>query len=165
MQDKPQYPPVMLSGTEVRTLVSKAVEEMEYKIFVAFPKGYDTSSESYPVLYFLDAWNHDDIGELEEVFKGDCRVIEHTAGHRLHVDKADVVFSAKWQQFFGGFTGNEIEREHDSLKAAGFHLFFDCIHLVRGDADMSYFPGLFSFFKHLVQAVFGIEDAGIKKGD
>ena len=67
MHDKPQYPPVTLVGTEVRPLVSNAVEGMEYRIFVTLPKGYDTSSERYPTLYFLDAW--DRFGIITETYR------------------------------------------------------------------------------------------------
>jgi len=51
-----QFPPVQIFGTEVRPLTSKAVEGMEYQIYTALPEGYESSSETYPVLYFLDAW-------------------------------------------------------------------------------------------------------------
>lgn len=51
-----QYPPVQIPDTEVRPLTSKAVQGMEYQIYIALPEGYDSSSETYPVLYFLDAW-------------------------------------------------------------------------------------------------------------
>ena len=51
-----QHPPVQIPGTEVRPLTSKAVEGMEYQIYIALPEDYDSSSETYPVLYFLDAW-------------------------------------------------------------------------------------------------------------
>lgn len=67
MHDKPQVPPVTLAGTEVRSLVSTAVEGMEYKIFIALPKGYDASSERYAVLYCLDAWNH--FGIITETYR------------------------------------------------------------------------------------------------
>ena len=67
MRNKSQYPPVTLAGTEVRPLVSRAVEGMEYRIFVAFPKGYDASSERYPALYFLDAW--DRFGIVTETYR------------------------------------------------------------------------------------------------
>lgn len=49
------YPPVTLQGTEVRTLTSQAVEGMEYKIWVAVPGNYSESSDTYPVVYLLDA--------------------------------------------------------------------------------------------------------------
>jgi predicted alpha/beta superfamily hydrolase len=66
-QDEPQYPPVTLDNTEVRTLVSKAVEDMEYKILVAFPDQYDESSGSYPALYCLDAYAQ--FGILTETYR------------------------------------------------------------------------------------------------
>lgn len=36
--------------------MSQAVEGMEYQIYVARPTDYESSSTTYPVLYFLDAW-------------------------------------------------------------------------------------------------------------
>ena len=67
MHDKPQYPPVTLAGTEVCPLTSKAVGGMEYKVFVTLPKGYESSSETYPALYFLDAWNR--FGMITETYR------------------------------------------------------------------------------------------------
>lgn len=48
------YPPVTLPGTEVRLLYSSNVDQ-EYKLFVSFPSGYDSSEDRYPVLYVTDA--------------------------------------------------------------------------------------------------------------
>ena len=49
-------PAVSLHGTEVRQLNSKIIDGMEYQIYVSLPDNYESSTESYPVLYFLDAW-------------------------------------------------------------------------------------------------------------
>lgn len=49
-------PQVHLRNTEVRTINSKFVDGMEYKIYVALPEGYEKSSQKYPVFYFTDAW-------------------------------------------------------------------------------------------------------------
>ena len=51
-----EYPAVYLHGTEVRQLNSKIIDGMEYQIYISLPDNYDSSTESYPVLYFLDAW-------------------------------------------------------------------------------------------------------------
>ena len=32
------------------------VEGMEYKLYISLPDNYESSTDSYPVLYFLDAW-------------------------------------------------------------------------------------------------------------
>jgi uncharacterized protein len=48
-------PPVTLPDTEVRTLASKAVPGVTYKLYVSLPKGYVESGRSYPVVYLLDA--------------------------------------------------------------------------------------------------------------
>ena len=47
--------PVMLPDTEVRTLPSKQVPGVTYKLYVSLPKGYAGSGRSYPVVYLLDA--------------------------------------------------------------------------------------------------------------
>lgn len=52
----PAYPPVTLPGTQVRSIKSQIVDHMNYRIFIALPDEYHTGSESFPVLYFLDAW-------------------------------------------------------------------------------------------------------------
>lgn len=49
-----QYAQVTIPNTEVRSLSSSIVDQ-EYRIFVAFPHGYDASDLTYPVLYLLDA--------------------------------------------------------------------------------------------------------------
>ncbi|MDP3909397.1 MAG: alpha/beta hydrolase-fold protein [Gemmatimonadales bacterium] len=49
-----QHPPVVLAGTEQRTL-SSDVNSVSYKLYVALPAGYDTSAVRYPVVYLLDA--------------------------------------------------------------------------------------------------------------
>ena len=51
------YPLVTIRDTQVRSLRSQIVEGMEYHIYVALPEGYQTSLESYPALYLLDAWH------------------------------------------------------------------------------------------------------------
>ncbi|MBA7712309.1 hypothetical protein ES703_121282 [subsurface metagenome] len=51
----------------------------------------------------FDAGNDDHVRELEEVFESDGGVFQHASGHRLHVDKADVVFFTQGQQFVGRF--------------------------------------------------------------
>ena len=51
-----EHPAVSLHGTEVRQLNSKLVDGMEYQIYVSLPDNYESSTKSYPVLYFLDAW-------------------------------------------------------------------------------------------------------------
>ncbi|MFC1539715.1 alpha/beta hydrolase [Candidatus Latescibacterota bacterium] len=48
-------PLVTLQGTEVRTLISQAVEGMEYKLWIAVPGNYAQTSDTYPVVYLLDA--------------------------------------------------------------------------------------------------------------
>lgn len=48
------YPRVMLPDTEVRSLFSSIVNQ-EFRLFVALPRGYYTSVESYPLLVALDA--------------------------------------------------------------------------------------------------------------
>ena len=50
-----RYSMAEIPGTEVRPIVSKAVEGMEYKIIVGLPDEYAASSDAYPVLYVLDA--------------------------------------------------------------------------------------------------------------
>jgi hypothetical protein len=49
------FPEVNLPDTEMRAITSSAVSGYEYGVWVALPAGYSESSESYPVLYFLDA--------------------------------------------------------------------------------------------------------------
>lgn len=58
-EDQPPrtYPPVIISDTEVRPLSSKIVAGMEYLIYIALPRGYESSPAHYPTLYFLDAWS------------------------------------------------------------------------------------------------------------
>lgn len=48
--------PYTLPNTEVRTLESRYVDNMVYKIDIALPESYHQSDESYPTLYFLDSW-------------------------------------------------------------------------------------------------------------
>jgi uncharacterized protein len=47
--------PVTLPETEVRTLASKRVPGVTYKLYVSLPHDYATSGRSYPVVYLLDA--------------------------------------------------------------------------------------------------------------
>lgn len=51
-----KYPAVQLHGTEIRKVTSNIVEGMEYKLYISLPDNYETSTDIYPVLYFLDAW-------------------------------------------------------------------------------------------------------------
>ena len=51
-----EYQAVRLEGTEVRQITSKMVKGMEYKLYISLPDNYESSTDSYPVLYFLDAW-------------------------------------------------------------------------------------------------------------
>jgi predicted alpha/beta superfamily hydrolase len=51
-----KHPAVNLQETEVRFLRSKIVENMEYKLYISLPENYNSSTDSYPVLYYLDAW-------------------------------------------------------------------------------------------------------------
>ncbi|MBI5647733.1 MAG: alpha/beta hydrolase [Ignavibacteriae bacterium] len=62
-----KHPQVELRGTEVRTIHSKAVDGMEYKIFIGLPDNYSSSSDTYPALYFLDGWNQ--FGILVETYR------------------------------------------------------------------------------------------------
>jgi uncharacterized protein len=48
-------PPVTLPHTELRTLPSRHVQGVTYKLYVSLPKDYATSGRSYPVVYLLDA--------------------------------------------------------------------------------------------------------------
>ncbi len=48
------FPPISLPNTEVRHLQSEHVAQ-EYKLFIQLPDDYATSTETYPVLYVLDA--------------------------------------------------------------------------------------------------------------
>lgn len=50
------YPAVTISHTEVRPLPSRIVEGMEYLIYIALPRDYESPAR-YPALYFLDAWS------------------------------------------------------------------------------------------------------------
>jgi predicted alpha/beta superfamily hydrolase len=49
-----KYPRVTIPNTEERTIFSSIVDQ-EFKIFVAYPRGYSDSDKEYPVLYLLDA--------------------------------------------------------------------------------------------------------------
>jgi len=55
-QTSQELPPYTIPDTEVRTLESKYVENMTYKIDIAFSESYSTSEKNYPTLYVLDAW-------------------------------------------------------------------------------------------------------------
>ncbi len=48
--------PVRLSNTEVKFIKSVS-NQIDYKLFISLPEGYDDSSEKYPVLYLLDPDN------------------------------------------------------------------------------------------------------------
>jgi predicted alpha/beta superfamily hydrolase len=51
------YPPVTISGTELRELTSSSTGR-DYHLYVHLPDGYAESEKSYPVLYLLDGqWN------------------------------------------------------------------------------------------------------------
>lgn len=50
------YPKVSISDTEVRTIRSTFVKEMEYHIQVALPPDYKQSNQVYPVVYYTDAF-------------------------------------------------------------------------------------------------------------
>jgi predicted alpha/beta superfamily hydrolase len=65
-----RYPAVSIRSTEVRSLRSQMVEGMEYRICVALPEGYDASSECYPALYLLDAWQT--FGTVVESYRLHC---------------------------------------------------------------------------------------------
>ena len=47
-------PELSLPSTEVRTLRA-AANDIEYKLYISKPPGYDTASARYPVVYLLDA--------------------------------------------------------------------------------------------------------------
>ena len=49
-----EFPLVTIPNTEVRSL-SSAIVDQEFRIFVALPSNYQTSANSYPVLYVSDA--------------------------------------------------------------------------------------------------------------
>lgn len=48
-------PPVTLPNTEVRTLKSKHVPGVDYRVYVGLPADYASSKDKYPVVYLLDA--------------------------------------------------------------------------------------------------------------
>lgn len=48
-------PPVVLPNTEVRTITSRHVPGVEYRLYVGLPADYAASKEKYPVVYLLDA--------------------------------------------------------------------------------------------------------------
>lgn len=51
-----QFPKVTISNTEVRIIRSTFVKEMEYQIHVALPPDYQESDQTYPVVYYTDAF-------------------------------------------------------------------------------------------------------------
>ena len=49
-------PRTSVRTSEIRTVTSTAVEGFDYEIVVSVPKDYESSSDRYPVVYYLDAW-------------------------------------------------------------------------------------------------------------
>jgi predicted alpha/beta superfamily hydrolase len=49
-------PPVTLSDTKQRTITSSKIGQ-SYDLFISLPENYNTSNQSYPVLYVLDGWH------------------------------------------------------------------------------------------------------------
>jgi len=47
---------IQLPTGHVRTIESKIVKDMTYNLFIDLPPGYETSDQSYPVVYLLDAY-------------------------------------------------------------------------------------------------------------
>ncbi len=47
---------IQLPTGHVRTIESKIVEGMTYHLYIDLPPGYETSDQSYPVVYLLDAY-------------------------------------------------------------------------------------------------------------
>lgn len=48
---------VKIRNTQVRTIASSIVENTIYEIHISLPDGYSRNKESYPVLYYLDAYH------------------------------------------------------------------------------------------------------------
>lgn len=49
-------PTVSIRNTEVREIKSKIVEGMTYEIHISLPENYEKSKDTYPVVYYLDAF-------------------------------------------------------------------------------------------------------------
>jgi predicted alpha/beta superfamily hydrolase len=99
MHGKPQYPPVTLAGTEVRTLASKAVEGMEYKILITSIGRDGNASETLPVVYVLDGWAF--FGTVTET----CRMLRFS-GEIQPV----LIVGISWE---GGFAEHAYNRARD----------------------------------------------------
>lgn len=50
-------PTVSIRNTEVREIKSKIVEGMTYEIHISLPENYEKSKDTYPVVYYLDAFS------------------------------------------------------------------------------------------------------------
>ena len=55
-QNQQTLPPYAIPGTEIRSLKSKYVDDMVYKIDIALPGSYQDNGMTYPTLYVLDSW-------------------------------------------------------------------------------------------------------------
>jgi predicted alpha/beta superfamily hydrolase len=51
-----EFPLYSIPHTEVRTIESKHVDNMVYKIDIALPDNYHHTERTYPTLYVLDSW-------------------------------------------------------------------------------------------------------------
>lgn len=50
------FPEVSIRDTEVREIRSARVKDMTYEIHIALPQNYRESADSFPVVYYLDAY-------------------------------------------------------------------------------------------------------------
>jgi len=55
-QTRDEWPLYSIPGTEVRTIESKYVNQMVYKIDIALPDKYHQTEKTYPTLYVLNSW-------------------------------------------------------------------------------------------------------------
>jgi len=61
-----EFPSVSWRNSHVRTVTSSGAEPIDYEIVVSLPKEYATSSDNFPVVYYLDAYYA--AGGVEETY-------------------------------------------------------------------------------------------------
>ncbi|OVE78989.1 hypothetical protein BVY01_03910, partial [bacterium I07] len=54
--EESKFPALEIRDTEIRSIISENVKNMEYKIYIALPQNYNSSNKEYHTVYVLDAW-------------------------------------------------------------------------------------------------------------
>ena len=104
-------PPVTLSGTERRSIVSSKIGQ-RYDLFISLPENYRNSKQLYPVLYVLDGWHFSLMAFIQEnniYSKRMAPVIIVNIGHSPASDAMNLrtrdftpALIPKWQYSGGG---------------------------------------------------------------